>query len=105
MKLAKVTIIFKGSDKNLTTNYRPISVLPIFSKGLETIIMKRLNSFFAKHSVLTNHQFGFRKGKTANTVLLLQKEIILNNIENKLLTLAFLLISIRLSTASTTIFC
>ena len=42
LKLAKVTPIFK-SEKNelLTTNYRPILVLPYFSKILERIICNR----------------------------------------------------------------
>lgn len=35
MKLAKVTLIFKGGEKNDPNNYRPISVLPVFSKGLK----------------------------------------------------------------------
>lgn len=38
MNLAKVTLIFKGGEKNDPNNYRHISVLPVFSKGLEKII-------------------------------------------------------------------
>lgn len=37
LKRSKVTVIYKGGNKNETTNYRPISVVPIFSKGLEKI--------------------------------------------------------------------
>lgn len=87
MKLAKVSVIYKGGDKNVLSNYRPISVLPVFSKGLEKIIFCRLNSFLCKHSVITESQFGFRKGRSTESALLLQKEIILQNIESKLLTL------------------
>lgn len=87
MKLAKVSVLHKGGDKNLVTNYRPISVLPIFSKGLEKIILYRLDNFFTKTSVLTDSQFGFRKGKSTESALISQKEIILHNIECKLLTL------------------
>lgn len=48
MKLAKVSAIYKGGDKNVPNNYRPISVLPIFSKALEKTILPRLNLFFYK---------------------------------------------------------
>lgn len=44
-------------------------------------------TFFLKQSVLTEFQFGFRKGKSTETALLLQKEIILQGIEKRLLTL------------------
>ena len=34
MKLVKVIPIFKSGSKVLVTNYRPISLLPVFSKNL-----------------------------------------------------------------------
>ena len=40
MKIAKVTPIFKSGDKENVTNYRPISVLPCFSKILERIMYR-----------------------------------------------------------------
>ena len=35
MKIARVIPLFKSGDKSLLTNYRPVSVLPVFSKFLE----------------------------------------------------------------------
>lgn len=32
MKLAKATVVHKGGDKHVVNNYRPIPVLPVFSK-------------------------------------------------------------------------
>lgn len=87
MKLAKVAVIYKGGNKHIISNYRPISVLPVFSKVLEKIIFTRLDNVFAKHCVFTDSQFGFRKGRSTEAALLFQKEIILQNIERRLITL------------------
>lgn len=87
MQVAKVSVLYKTGDKNELGNYRPVSVLPIFSKGLEKIIHKRLYRFCEKHSILSPHQYGFRKGCSTELALLEQKELILSNIENRLLTL------------------
>ena len=38
MKIARITLIYKGGDKEDVANYRPISVLPCFSKILEKIM-------------------------------------------------------------------
>ena len=61
-KTGKITPIFKKGNKELLENYRPVSILPIFGKIFEKIIYKRLYSFFTKENVLSNTQFGFRKG-------------------------------------------
>ena len=41
MKIARVVPLFKADDQSLFTNYRPVSVLPSFSKFLERIIYNR----------------------------------------------------------------
>ena len=43
MKIAKVTSVFKASDKNKIGNYRPILVLGSFSAIIEKIVIQ-LNS-------------------------------------------------------------
>ena len=42
MKIAKVIPLFKNGDLENITNYRPISVLPCFSKVLECIMYNQL---------------------------------------------------------------
>lgn len=39
MQTANVLALFKKGDKTAMSNYRPISILPIFSKALEKIIL------------------------------------------------------------------
>lgn len=87
LQVAKVIVLHKGGDKNALTNYRPISVLPIFSKALEKLIHSRVTSFITKHKLMTNMQFGFTKGQSTETALLTQKEIILDSFERQLCTL------------------
>ena len=60
LKVAKVVPLYKHKEKNLLTNYRPISLLPVFSKVLEKVVHKRLYNFFDKNELLYEHQYGFR---------------------------------------------
>ena len=46
LKMAKVIPVFKGGNNLDVNNYRPISVLPVFSKILEKAIFNRLYNFF-----------------------------------------------------------
>lgn len=91
MQIAKVSVIYKSGDKNKLSNYRPVSVLPIFSKGLEKVINIRIENFSKKHNLLTDSQRGFRKRRSTETALLVQKEAILQTFENKVMTLGIFL--------------
>ena len=54
-KTAKVVPVYKAGDINKVTNYRPISILSIFSKILEKLVHMRTLLFLTYHSVLTLH--------------------------------------------------
>ena len=60
MKIAKVIPIFKKGSKLSVENYRPISLLPVFSKLLERVVYNRLSEFLNECNVLYEKQFGFR---------------------------------------------
>ena len=70
MKIAKVSPIFKKGDKSILSNYRPISVLPCFSKILERIMYNRLYTYLVENNILFNKQFSFRAGHSTEHALL-----------------------------------
>ena len=70
MKIAKVVPIFKVGDKSSFNNYRPISLLPQFSKIVENLFNARLDAFIEKHYTLTSSQYGFRSNMSTSLALL-----------------------------------
>ena len=52
MKIAKVTPLFKSGDVDKLCNYRPISILPVFSKLLERFMYNRICSRVINHKLI-----------------------------------------------------
>ena len=76
LKIAKVSPVFKSGDTSLLGNYRPISILPVFSKILERIMYNRIYSFFENNDLFFDKQFGFQKNtSTEHAILQLTNEI------------------------------
>ena len=65
LKIAWVTAIFKAGNNTLVTNYRPISVLPCFSKLLERIMCNRLCKFLVEKDILYQKKSGFQSAHSA----------------------------------------
>ena len=59
----------------VVNNFRPVSVLPFFSKILERLMYSRILSFFNKHQLFYKYQFGFREqhGTDVALIILLDK--------------------------------
>ena len=62
MKTAKLIPLYKSGEKHLFINYRPISLLPQFSKILEKLFNSRLESFMNSFTILNSCQCVFREG-------------------------------------------
>ena len=76
MKIAKIKPLHKSGEKNVVSNYRPISVLPLFSKILERIMYNRVYKHVSSQNLLYNKQFGFQnKCSTEHAILQLTKEL------------------------------
>ena len=61
-KLARVVPIHKRSSQSLAKNYRPVSLLSVLSKVFESIVNQQLMNYLERHHILTNDQYGFRRG-------------------------------------------
>ena len=79
LKVAQIIPIYKANDPSEFTNYRPISILPILSKILEKVILKRLLDFLTKQDILNHSQFGFRKH---HSITLIALNDLIDNISN-----------------------
>ena len=83
LKNAKVTPIHKTDDKHLINNYRPISVLPFFSKILEKLMYTRVMQFVDKHKILSDNQYGFREKHSTYMALINMIDQISSEMDNK----------------------
>ena len=86
LKTTKVVPLHKAGDINEVTNYRPISILSIFSKILEKLVHMWTLSFLNCHSVLNLTQYGFRHKFSTLHALLDITNTELDNIEKQLYT-------------------
>ena len=69
-KKSNVVPIHKRDSKNLIKNYRPISLLPIFSKIFERLIFNYLLNYFIQNKLFTECQPGFIPGDSCVAQLL-----------------------------------
>ena len=61
LKITKVIPLYKNDNPELIKNDRPIPILPCFSNIIERILYNRVYSFLAKHNIISEKQYGFRK--------------------------------------------
>ena len=83
LKVASVTPIHKAKSKLSVNNYRPILILPLFSKILEQLMHVRATSFLTKNNVIFDHQFGFQKNSSTGFAILDIYSKIVDSFENK----------------------
>ncbi|PNF31582.1 hypothetical protein B7P43_G00791 [Cryptotermes secundus] len=84
LKKSVVSPIYKGGTKEDASNYRPITLVPTFSKVLEKVIVNQLIAFLDKHNILNKFQFGFRKKHSTNDAIATVIENIIDNLNDKI---------------------
>ena len=82
LKIAEVIPIFKNGLTTRTSNYKPISLLSIFSKITEKIMHRRLYRILEWSDILFNLQFGFRREHSPEHALVSLTENIKSSWEN-----------------------
>jgi len=77
LKDAVIKPVFKNGDRSDMSNYRPISLLPSFSKVFEKVLYVRLYQHLINNNLLVDEQFGFRTDSSTITATFnLMNEII-----------------------------
>ena len=69
-KIARVPPIFKDSDKNEKSNYRPVSVLPDVSRLFEKLVFNQLYRHLNDNCFINSNQSGLRELHSTVTYLL-----------------------------------
>uniref|UniRef100_M3XLH7 Reverse transcriptase domain-containing protein n=1 Tax=Latimeria chalumnae TaxID=7897 RepID=M3XLH7_LATCH len=73
---ANVTPIYKKGCKSDPGNYRPISLTSVVGKIMETIVKNSILVHLETQGVIKNSQFGFTKGRSCQTNLLVFYEAV-----------------------------
>ena len=83
-KKSHIGPVFKSGNRQKLTNYRPVSILPCFSKILEKLAYSRIFDFLNYNSVLCPPQYRFRpKQSTVRAILDIVSTYCFDNVENK----------------------
>ena len=61
VKQAKIVPLHKAGAKDEINNYRPISLLIVWSKFFERVMYNRIYTYFETFGLFHPNQFGFRK--------------------------------------------
>ena len=72
-----VPIHKKGSETDVN-NYRGISLLSCLSKLFTSVLNKRIEKFCDEHNLISDAQFGFRKGHSTTDAIFILQSIIQN---------------------------
>ena len=83
LKTARTIPIYKKDEPNLFGNYRPISILPAFSKFFEKVMYDRMIHFINKHNILFDNQYGFRSQHSTRQALIRLIDQISSSIDSK----------------------
>ena len=91
LKIAKVIPIYKKDDAEKFSNYRPVSLLPCFSKILERLVFNRCVEYIDAHEILNDKQFGFRPNHSTYMAIMQLVDMITSAVERNETTIGIFL--------------
>ena len=85
MQMIPISLLLemKKGNKELIENYRPVSTLPVFGNIFEKLIYSRVYRFLTYKGILSDAQFGFRKGHSTAHAIHYSADIVKSALENK----------------------
>ena len=69
-KIARIVSVFKDEHKEIKSNYRPISILPVISMLFEKLIADQLYQYMNENSLFSPDQSGFLNHHSTATCML-----------------------------------
>ncbi|XP_022195224.2 uncharacterized protein LOC111052764 [Nilaparvata lugens] len=70
LKTARTLPIHKKGESSNHANFRAISIVPVFSKVIETEMKMQLTNFFQGNNLLSSSQHGFMNGRSTKIALI-----------------------------------
>ena len=89
LKIARVSVIYKKSERDLFQNYRPISILPTLSKIFERLLHNQLSQYFTQYNLFYGSQYGFRKNHSTELAALELVDTVITNLESRKMHVSF----------------
>ena len=88
LKVSIVKPILKKQEPLYMENYRPITLIPIFSKIFEKFLYNQIYTYLEKLNILTDEQKGFRRNKTINNAIYDFLNVIVTKVDVRIPTCA-----------------
>lgn len=87
-KIGKVIPLHKSGKSKAVDNFRPITILPVVSKVVESALKSRLVDYFERNRLFSNSQFGYRSGRSTADALRSFLESVVDGLDRNLLSSA-----------------
>ncbi len=68
-KFAHIQPVPKKGDRSNPSSYSCMALTSCFSKAFESILNKKILEHLSDHNLLSDHQYGFRKGRSTGDLL------------------------------------
>ena len=84
LKKSTITPIYKGGNKSLAANDRPVALTSHVIKIFEKVIRNHIVQYMNENSLFNPNQHGFRSGRSCLSQLLEQHDLILNLLDKEI---------------------